>query len=73
MLATFAESGAGQLYGRVCERYGKFPDGGIEDDVMAFNLATAIAVTSVRETEAEAEEESPYDKARRLTAEMRDG
>jgi hypothetical protein len=53
MLAAFAESPAGQLYGRVCERYGRFPDGGLEDDVLGFNLAAAIAVVSAEKEAAQ--------------------
>ena len=42
MLANFAMSEDGKLYGRVCQRWGVDPAAGITDDVMAYNLRTAL-------------------------------
>ena len=42
MLANFAMSEDGKLYGRVCQRWGVDPAAGLTDDVMAYNLRTAL-------------------------------
>lgn len=60
MLATFASSNAGRLYGRSCERYGIDPAADIEDDVLAANLRLALMLTDVPDEA----EEAPRDAVR---------
>lgn len=53
-LASFASSGAGKTYGRICEMWGVDPAASLEevDDVLAANLRLALAV-SMNDTEPE--------------------
>lgn len=56
MLAAFATSQTGKMYGHVCERYGVDPGEILEDDVLAFNLRAAIALATLPEIEPEQSE-----------------
>jgi hypothetical protein len=62
MLATFADSNAGKLYGRSCERYGVDPAAFLDDDVLAANLRVALALGDMEAVEPESE----FDRARRV-------
>jgi len=53
MLADFAASDHGKLYGRVCERYGIDPAAGITDDVLAYNLRAGLALAGLEVPEPE--------------------
>jgi hypothetical protein len=65
MLATFASSNAGLLYGRSCERYGVDPAAFLDDDVLALNLRVALALGDVDAVEPESE----FERARRVHGE----
>lgn len=54
MLASFAQSDVGRLYGRTCKTYGLDPGAALEDDVLAFNLNLALLLS---DTEDEPEDE----------------
>ena len=53
MLANFATSEHGKLYGRVCERYGLDPAAHLDDDVMAYNLRVALLTAEADQRAAE--------------------
>jgi hypothetical protein len=52
MLARFATSDAGKVYGRTCARFGVDPGAVLDDDVMAANLRVALVLGDL-EPEAE--------------------
>lgn len=54
MLANFAMSEGGKLYGRVCQRWGIDPAAGMDDDVLAYNLRTALILRDVADEAEEA-------------------
>jgi hypothetical protein len=62
MLASFAASDAGKLYGRTCERYGVDPGAVLDDEVLGVNLRVVLAVSD----SAAAEPESEFARARRV-------
>lgn len=57
MLAAFATSSTGKVYGRSCERYGVDPGAILTDDVLAFNLRVALALSDLPEASEEAPNE----------------
>ena len=70
VLASFASSGAGKTYGRVCEMWGVDPAAPLEeiDDVLAANLRLALVVTMNESTESDIDR---IEKARRAGADIR--
>ncbi len=50
MLATFAASDAGRLFGRSCVEYGVDPAASIDDDVLAANLRIAMLAVAAADT-----------------------
>lgn len=51
MVAQFATSDAGKVYGRTCQRFGVDPGAVLEDDVMGYNLALALLLGDTEEEE----------------------
>ena len=51
MVAQFAMSDSGKVYGRTCRQFGVDPGAVLDDDVMAANLRVALAVADVDEPE----------------------
>jgi hypothetical protein len=70
VLAAFASSDAGRVYGRVCEMWGVDPAASLEevDDVLAANLRVALAFSM---NKSEPEEVDMVDKARRAGTDIR--
>lgn len=68
MLATFATSDAGKVYGRTCQRYGIDPGAALEDDVMAYNLNLALLLGDTDEDEPEDEFEAAKRKSQEAFA-----
>ena len=50
MVAQFAMSDSGKVYGRTCRQFGVDPGAVLDDDVMAANLRVALAVADVERT-----------------------
>lgn len=68
MIATFAASDAGKVYGRTCQRFGVDPAAGLDDDVMAYNLRVALLVSDV-EPDDDEPGESEFVRSQRIAAE----
>ncbi len=57
MIATFAMSDSGKVFGRTCQRFGKDPADYLEDDVLGVNFRVALAIA---DTDFEPEESDPF-------------
>jgi hypothetical protein len=69
-IATFAESKDGKLYRDICERFGVDPGAALDDDVMAYQLRVALAI-SHRAEPTDATQPDPFEETRRAAEKVR--